>query len=129
MKSEVDFLKTNNEEVIRSVYSNTIRMVNDYGIRGWNMDDLARESGLAKNTLYKIIGNKEALIMNIVDDMWSRYYNYISSTIDTYETKEVIGKFIEDLPGFNDDKGPYLNMGIYSRCLDQRMEFRNYQGY
>jgi hypothetical protein len=20
---------------------------------------------------------------------------------------------------FNDDKGPYLNMGIYSRCLDQ----------
>ncbi|HQQ22666.1 MAG TPA: TetR/AcrR family transcriptional regulator, partial [Spirochaetota bacterium] len=32
------------------------------GTKGWNMDDLSARVGLAKNTLYRIIGSKEEII-------------------------------------------------------------------
>jgi AcrR family transcriptional regulator len=41
-------------------------LILDKGLRGWNMDQLAAQAGMAKNTLYKIIGSKEKLIEIIV---------------------------------------------------------------
>ncbi len=36
------------------------------GLKGWNTADLAKSCGLAKNTLYKIIGSKEKLLETLV---------------------------------------------------------------
>lgn len=34
----------------------------EYGIRGWNMDEFAKEVGITKRTLYKYMNSKESLI-------------------------------------------------------------------
>lgn len=36
------------------------------GIRGWNMDKLSQKAGLAKNTLYRTIGTKEDLMKEVL---------------------------------------------------------------
>ncbi len=57
--------KVNNKEYEEVVYENALELIEKYGIKGWNMDDLARNSGLAKKTLYAIIGSKENLISRL----------------------------------------------------------------
>lgn len=59
-------MKTNNTVIRRNIITLTEKLLLKHGIRGWNMDTVAHEAGMAKNTLYKIIGTKEQLIEKIV---------------------------------------------------------------
>ena len=55
-------MKVCNEEIKERIIQTTRDFLKKYGLKGWNMDLLACETGLAKNTLYKIIGSKERLL-------------------------------------------------------------------
>lgn len=44
------------------VFEKTKSLLLKYGVKGWNMNDLAKECSMSKRTLYKIIGNKEDLL-------------------------------------------------------------------
>lgn|GEM_PF-1771824 len=57
--------KTDKIEIKERVTNVAYEMIMKFGLRGLNMVELARESGLAKATLYKIIGTKEDLIRQI----------------------------------------------------------------
>ena len=57
--------KTGKIEVQERVTNVAMEMIMKFGLRGLNMVELAKESGLAKATLYKIIGTKEELIRQI----------------------------------------------------------------
>ncbi len=59
-------MKVNNIEIEERIFKKTQNLILSRGLRGWNMDTLAKECGIAKNTLYKIIGSKENLFGNIV---------------------------------------------------------------
>ncbi len=59
-------MKINNLEIEERILKKTHDLILSRGLRGWNMDTLAKECGLAKNTLYKIIGSKETLFEKIV---------------------------------------------------------------
>lgn len=59
-------MKCNDTYVEKRVLDKTANLILNKGIKGWNMDQLSYEIGLAKNTLYKIIGSKEALIEEVV---------------------------------------------------------------
>ena len=59
-------MKYNNEHVYNLILNNTKRLLNERGIKGWSMDRLAKESSLAKNTLYKIVGSKREAILAVV---------------------------------------------------------------
>jgi AcrR family transcriptional regulator len=59
-------LKINNTVIQKNIIALTEKLLLKHGIRGWNMDTVAHEAGMAKNTLYKIIGTKEQLIEKIV---------------------------------------------------------------
>ena len=37
-----------------------------YGVRSVSMDDLSRELGISKKTLYQVIGNKDSLVHECV---------------------------------------------------------------
>ena len=37
-----------------------------YGIKGWSMDDFAKEAGITKRTLYQHIDSKEELVENVL---------------------------------------------------------------
>jgi AcrR family transcriptional regulator len=59
-------LKINNSAIQKNIITLTETLLIKYGIRGWNMDTVTHRAGMAKNTLYKIIGTKEQLIEKIV---------------------------------------------------------------
>ena len=61
-------MKVDNELVREKVYASAKKLLYTYGVKGWNIEMLAAEAGLARNTLYKIIGSKEQLIETIVLD-------------------------------------------------------------
>lgn len=59
-------MKYNDVNIKQKILEKTTDLIAKKGIKGWNMDQLSNEVGLAKNTLYKIIGSKEVLIEKII---------------------------------------------------------------
>jgi len=59
-------MKVNDIQIEERIFKKTHNLILARGLKGWNMDTLAKECGLAKNTLYKIIGSKETLLEKIV---------------------------------------------------------------
>lgn len=57
--------KSDKKEIQERVTKVAMEMLLKFGLRGVNMVELAKECGLAKATLYKIIGSKEDLIREI----------------------------------------------------------------
>ena len=51
--------KKNDKNIHDNILTVAERLLLAYGIKGWNMDSVAQEAGIAKNTLYKIIDSKE----------------------------------------------------------------------
>jgi len=59
-------MKIHNEHIREKVNKSAKKLLYAHGVKGWNMTMLASEAGLARNTLYKIIGSKEKLVEAIV---------------------------------------------------------------
>lgn len=59
-------MKTKNRALEERVMKCAASFISDYGVRGWNMNDLAAAAGITKRTLYKIISTKEELVREIV---------------------------------------------------------------
>jgi len=59
-------MKIYSEEVIQKVKEKTMLLIKYKGSKGWNMADLAKESGLAKDTLYRLIGSKEKWLRDVL---------------------------------------------------------------
>lgn len=59
----VDTIKNNIETKIEK---SADELVFTYGVRGWNMDDCAKEAGITKRTLYRYVDSKEELIGNVL---------------------------------------------------------------
>nr|WP_320118546.1 TetR/AcrR family transcriptional regulator [uncultured Marinifilum sp.] len=62
--------KSDKAEIHEKVTKVAMDMMMKYGLRGLNMVELARECGLAKATLYKIIGTKEDLVKEIAFEIF-----------------------------------------------------------
>jgi AcrR family transcriptional regulator len=57
-------LKTNNADILNKLHEEALNGILTFGVKGWTMDTLCRKCGLAKDTLYRIIGSKEDLVKN-----------------------------------------------------------------
>jgi len=55
-------MKVHDKELEERIVRLTGELIGRRGLKGWNMDLLAAEAGVAKNTLYKIITSKEDLV-------------------------------------------------------------------
>jgi AcrR family transcriptional regulator len=58
--------KVQNPEIRDMVLQKAAGLIARRGPKGWSTAELARECGLAKNTLYKIIGSKQELVETVV---------------------------------------------------------------
>ncbi|GEM_PF-3504779 len=58
--------KVNNRGIRDNIHRTTESFLLKRGVKGWNMDSVAVESGISKNTLYEIIDSKEQLIEDVV---------------------------------------------------------------
>jgi AcrR family transcriptional regulator len=50
------------DEVHKKILDDTMELFFKYGIRSITMDDVARELGMSKKTIYKYVGNKAELV-------------------------------------------------------------------
>jgi len=101
-------MKTNDSRVEQRIFRETAELISRKGIKGWNMDQLAEAAGLAKNTLYKIVGSKENLLKRVtlgyIMDVQSKLSEVMTKN-DDYMTafENVISIFPELLNGLNAD--------------------------
>lgn len=91
-------MKTGNQVVEKQIYDNVWTLLNKYGHKGWNMDDLARMSGLAKNTLYKIVGNKEALLAKVVFSVQDEYTAVLQQATKEDKPLQALYSLTERIP-------------------------------
>ncbi|WP_372751669.1 TetR/AcrR family transcriptional regulator [Labilibaculum sp.] len=66
-------MKFGNENIEKIVFESTKNILLKRGVKGWNMDDLAKECGMSKRTLYKIIGSKEDLLYKCYEETFNSY--------------------------------------------------------
>jgi AcrR family transcriptional regulator len=85
-------VKIRDEKIHDSIIKATEKLFFRHGIKGWNMDTVARETGMAKNTLYKIIGTKELLIEKIVI---TRLKNNIDAIVEIFKNEPDFLKAVE----------------------------------
>ncbi len=91
-------MKTGNQIVEQQIYDNVWTLLNKYGHKGWNMDDLAKMSGLAKNTLYKIVGNKEALLAKVVFSVQDEYTAVLKQATNEDKPLKALYSLTERIP-------------------------------
>ena len=96
-------MKFNDKQNERRVLDKTAEFLLRRGIRGWNMDQLAAESGLAKNTLYRIIGSKEQLIERVIIDRCRMGMAHMVGIIDRGEG------YLETLEAMADEFPQYMS--------------------
>jgi len=101
-------MKTNDLRVEQKIFQKTAELISQKGIKGWNMDQLAEATGLAKNTLYKIIGSKEILLQRVTLGYINDVQNNLSEIIaknEDYLTafKKTISIFPDLINGYYAD--------------------------
>ncbi len=91
-------IKYDDENIRNQILRHVGGIIFTKGTKGWNMDDLSARAGLAKNTLYRIIGSKEEIIKEAViehiKDVQSRLYVILHSDEDyTSRLKKALNIF------------------------------------
>lgn len=76
-------MKYRDENVEQKIIERTLEILEKRGLRGWNMAELAEETGLAKNTMYRIIGSKEKLMQQIAEVHCERIYSRLTQILET----------------------------------------------
>ncbi|MBN1532437.1 MAG: TetR/AcrR family transcriptional regulator [Spirochaetes bacterium] len=85
-------MKIYNAVVQKNVVRMTEKLLMAHGIRGWNMDNVARDTGMAKNTLYRIIGTKEQLLERITID---RLRSRVDAIVEVFRKEKDFLKAVE----------------------------------
>lgn len=92
-------MKFNDKQSEQRVLDKTAELLSRRGIRGWNMDQLAAEAGLAKNTLYRIIGSKEQLVERVMLNYCRSGHLRIIKIIDREDGyMETLKSIVEEYP-------------------------------
>jgi AcrR family transcriptional regulator len=61
-------MKVNDTYLDERIVERVRQLIVERGVSGWNMDRLATDTGVAKNTLYKIVRSKEEIVARVVLD-------------------------------------------------------------
>ncbi len=98
-------MKYKDESVENAILQKTVEFLQRYGVRGWNMAELAEHSGLAKNTLYRVIESKELLMERVTTDYYNKIYSRLTEILeaggDYIDTcKKLISVYIDLSPAY-----------------------------
>lgn len=109
--------KSDKAEIHEMVIKIAQNMIFRYGLRGLNMLELARECGLAKATLYKIIVTKEELVKEIAFEIFN------VNIIKVLEPYRNFDEPIEATKGFLDN---YFNYAITAQKILIQQIYKEY---
>lgn len=109
-------MKSKSKATEEKVFKSAELLMSRYGIKGWNMNDLAAASGMTKRTLYRIITSKEQLIRDVafqnIDAIREQLFDIIRTNEGFMECLEMIITAIPELL-----KNNYVNN--YSDILNE----------
>lgn len=109
-------MKSKSKITEEKVFKSAETLMSRYGIKGWNMNDLAAASGITKRTLYKIITSKEQLIRDVafnnINAIREKLFEIIRKNEGFMESLEMIIVTIPELL-----KNNYINN--YSDILNE----------
>ncbi len=89
-------MKVGDTDIEETIFNVTRELLVRYGVKGWNMDDLAKECNMSKRTLYKIIGNKEDLILKCISDCLKNNISTIADFLTSQKPfPELLKQFID----------------------------------
>ena len=109
--------KSDKAEIHEMVIKVAQNLMLKYGLRGLNMLELAKECGLAKATLYKIIGTKEELVKGIAFEIFK------VNIIKVLEPYRNFGEPIEATKLFLDN---YFNYAITAQKILIQQIYKEY---
>lgn len=81
-------MKIKNPTIIKKVQEETLKLIASKGCRGWNMDELAKNSNMSKDTLYRLIGTKEKWLAKVFMNQMSENKKIIIEIIDNKDENE-----------------------------------------
>jgi AcrR family transcriptional regulator len=91
--------KIDNQEYEKIVHENAKDLIMKYGVKGWSMDELALLSGVAKKTLYGIIGNKEKLMMDLFEKEMNQNHTKMKAIINgSGDSIDKLRELLLDMP-------------------------------
>ena len=85
-----------------TIISKAVDLYHQYGIKSVSMDDIAREMGMSKKTLYQFINDKNDLVecvvdyhINLISELFSVFYNEDNNAIEQHRihTQNVMDRF------------------------------------
>jgi AcrR family transcriptional regulator len=92
-------MKVNDTYLEERIVARVKELIIERGVSGWNMDRLAADAGVAKNTLYKIVGSKEEIVGRVVLDHVRRVQGELAKILEargSYE--ETVAALIHRFP-------------------------------
>lgn len=106
-------MKYKDEKIKSRLHKKTRELLLTKGVKGWNMNTLATESGIAKSTLYRMINSKEELIRDvIVEDMRAIEYK-INDILTSNDNDDIINKISKTITEYVPMMfGSYLNEAL-----------------
>ncbi len=118
-------------EKIKEIQSRVLDLFHRYGIKSVTMDDVARELGISKKTLYQFVKDKPDLINQVMDFELEKNRNCYHSLIDSgknaieelFEVHQFLGGQIKQHnPSFRYDLKKYYP-AIYQRVQKVQREY------
>ncbi len=107
-------MKVSNADIKARVIRTTCELLRKNGLKGWNMDLLAQETGLAKNTLYKIIGSKEQLLEQaILTKMRDDFVQIEQILVDEADYEQAVNRVTKKFAGLVKDSFDTVIPSIY----------------
>ena len=89
-----------NDDLLKRVIEKSRELLTKYGVKSVTMDDISREIGISKKTLYTVIKDKHDLIektsFSISDDILSKIDDLLKEQLDPISELFVIEKIVCD---------------------------------
>ncbi|MDA3904451.1 MAG: TetR/AcrR family transcriptional regulator [Bacteroidales bacterium] len=114
-------METYNTELLKTV----LGLYSKYGIKSVSMDDVSREMGISKKTLYTYVADKNELVEKVIDYQCKERMNWMKSLNldklpaleEVVEVSKMINKMIgEFTPSFHYDLSKYY-LTIYKKMM------------
>ena len=91
--------KVDNKEYQQLIRDNAKLLIDKSGVKGLNMMSLAKMSGVAKQTLYTMVGNKEKLLQAILNEEMTIKLQFFEDLIVNEENPLLaFKKIVDDIP-------------------------------
>lgn len=119
-------MENKNTELLTTV----LGLYSKYGIKSVTMDDVSRELGISKKTLYNFVTDKNELVEKVIDFQCKQQMNWMKSLNldklpalqEVVEVSKMINKMIGEFnPSFHYDLSKYY-MVIYKKMMKTNRE-------